>query len=117
MAVRFPHANKFEIEDAAFRQAWAELLRKHDRNSQGPNLPRLTSRKSKRELEENSYQLSLEYLLRKIVPAVSQNTAQATRPFLDANRHILESTPERGVNPATGRLVQGVRLLPGAFRK
>lgn len=112
MAVRFPHANNFEIEDAAFRQAWANLLRKHDRNNQRPDLPRLTSRKSKRELEEIGYQFSLEFPLRKLVPTASQNTAQATRQFLDANRHILEPTPERVVNPATGRLVQGVRMLP-----
>lgn len=120
MPVVFPHAKgiargtRHKISDADFRQAWENLLRDHDHNRQGPDLPRLTSRKPRVELEENRYQLSLEYLLRTLVPTASKNTAQATQPFLEANRHIVERTPERVVNPAKGTRVQGVRLLPQA---
>jgi hypothetical protein len=120
MPVVFPHAKgiargtRHEISEADFRQAWTNLLRDHVRNGQDPNLPRLTSRKPKAELEENGYQLSLEYLLRTLVPTASQNTAQATQPFLEANRHIIEPTPVKIVNPAKGTRVQGVRLLPEA---
>lgn len=112
MPVVFPHANNYEITDTDFREAWSKLLGAYDHNGQGPDLPRLVSRKPKVELEENGYQFSLEYLLRTLVQEASQNTAQATQVFLRANRHIIEPTPERVVNPATGRLVQGVRLLP-----
>jgi hypothetical protein len=117
MSVVFSHAKgiargtRYEISEADFRQAWANLLHDHDRNGQGPDLPRLTSRKPLVELEENGCQLSLEYLLRTLVPIASQNTAQATQPFLEANKRIVESTPEWVVNPAKGTRVQGVRLI------
>lgn len=74
-------------------------------------LPRLPSRKSLEELTEKGYQLSLEYLLRTLLPTC-KDTAQATKKFLEVNSHITESTPEPVVNPVTGRMVQGVRLLP-----
>lgn len=123
MPVVFPHAKgiargtRHEISEADFRQAWANLLRDHDHNGQGPDLPRLSSRKRKAVLEDDGYQLSLEYLLRTLVPAASQNTAQATQPFLEANRHIVGPTPERVVNSAKGTRVRGVRLLPEANKK
>lgn len=112
MPVVFPHAAKrHTVTDAQFRQAWTDLLRQH--NATNRALPRLPSRKSLKELTENGYQLSLEYLLRTLLPT-SKDTAQATKKFLAANRHIIEPTPERVVNPVTGRKVQGVRLLPKA---
>jgi len=111
MPVVFPHASNFQISDAIFRQAWADILRNHDHNNQGPDLPRLRSIWPLTRIEEDGYQLSLEYLLRTLVPTAFQNTAQATQPFLETNRHIIESTPELGVNTVTGRLLQGVRRL------
>ncbi len=112
MPVVFPHANNFQISDAHFRQAWENLLREHDHNFQGPELPHLHRRWSLAELNERGYQLGLEYLLRSLVPVASQNTAQATRAFLAANTHIVIPTQEQVVNPATGRMVAGVQLLP-----
>ena len=112
MPVVFPHANNFQISDAHFRQAWENLLHEHHHNVQGPNLPRLHSRRSLAEIEESGYRLGLEYLLRTLVPAVSQNTAQASGVFLAANAHIAIPTQEKVVNPATGRMVAGVQLLP-----
>lgn len=111
MPVVFPHANNFQISDAHFRQAWENLLREHDHNFQGPNLPHLHRRWSLAEMNERGYQLGLEYLLRTLVPVASQNTAQATRVFLAANAHIVIPTQEQVVNPATGRMVAGVQLL------
>jgi hypothetical protein len=117
MAVVFPYAKNYQITDDLFRQKWTELLRDHDHNGQGPDLPRLPNQKTLDEMREAGCQLSLEYLLRSLVPHASQTTTQANRPFLVANRHIIETTPERVVNPPTTRLVQGVRLLPEAFCK
>ena len=109
MPVIFPHApKKHTVTDAAFRQAWADLLRQHNETCQ--TIPRLPSRKSLKELTENGYQLSLEYLLRTLLPTC-KDTAQATKKFLEVNSHIIEPTPERVVNPVTGRRVQGVQLL------
>ena len=85
MPVVFPHANNFQISDEHFRQAWENLLREHDHNFQGPELPHLHRRWSLAEMNERGYQLGLEYLLRTLVPVASQNTAQATRVFLAAN--------------------------------
>jgi hypothetical protein len=115
MPVVFPHAKgitrgtRHVMSDVDFRQAWIEHLRRYGRIVTEP-LPRLSSRKSKHDLEENGYQLSLEYLLRTLVPRASENTAQATKLFLAANSHIVEPTPESIENPASNRSVQGVQL-------
>lgn len=116
MPVVFPHAGKkHTVTDADFRRAWADFLREHDATT-GQALPRLPSRKSLEELSARGYQLSLEYLLRTLLPTC-KDTAQATKKFLEANSHIIEPTPERVINPVTGREVQGVRLLPEADSK
>jgi hypothetical protein len=112
MPVVFPHANNLHISDAIFRQAWADLLRDHDHNNQGPDLPHLHRRWPIAEIEERGYQLGLEFLLRTLVPAAYQNTAQATQGFLAANAHIVIPTRVEVINPPTGRMVAGVQLLP-----
>ena len=111
MPVVFPHANNYQVSDEIFRQAWANLLRDHDHNNQGPDLPHLHRRWRLTEVEERNNQLGLEYLLRTIVPMASQNTAQATQVFLAANAHIVIPTQKKVVNPPTGRMVAGVQLL------
>lgn len=115
MPVVFPHANNYEIEDDVFRQAWIALL--DGQQGAGPALPRLPSIKPLNELIEtttapgNLRPLSLEYLLRTLVSPVWQTTMQATNKFLEANRHIIEPTPEPVVNPVTDEMVQGVQLV------
>jgi hypothetical protein len=116
MPVVFPHANKFEIEDDDFRRAWLALL--DGQRGAGPAIPRLPSIKPLQVLIEtttapgNTHPLSLEYLLRTLVPPASQTTMQATNQFLDANTHIIERTPAKVENPAGSRRVEGVQLIP-----
>jgi hypothetical protein len=113
MSVVFPHANHHAIEEAVFREAWRKHCRTCGRGPRECELPRLPSRKKKAELESAGRQFSLEVLLRTLVPEGYQDTAQATRRFLEKNAHVVAPTRDPIVNPVTGRRVQGVRLLPG----
>lgn len=116
MPVVFPHANNFEIEDDDFRRAWLALL--NGQRGAGPAIPRLPSIKPLQVLIEtttapgNAHPVSLEYLLRTLVPPASRTTMQATNEFLDANTHIIERTPAKVENPAGNRRVEGVQLIP-----
>lgn len=118
MPVVFPHANNYEIEDDVFRQAW--IAQQDGQHGAGPAMPRLPSIKPLNVLIEtttapgNLRPLSLEYLLRTLVPPVWQTTMQATNTFVEANRHVIEHTPELVVNPVNGGMVQGVQLVPVA---
>jgi hypothetical protein len=114
MPVIFPHANHHTIADVAFRDAWLEHCQTLGAGGEGLELPRLSSRKPMADLEDNNSLFSLEFLLRTMVPTAYRDVAQATWPFLRRNAHIVAPTTHPVVNPATGRLVQGVRLLPEA---
>lgn len=54
--------------------------------------PRLPNQKTFDELTETERQLSLEYLLRRLVSSCLANNKRIA-PFLTANRHIVEPTP------------------------
>jgi hypothetical protein len=111
MAVRFPHANNFSISEDEFRAAWTWLHLEYGDAAVGPNeLPILQTHSGFDTLVSKSYQLSLDYLCRLLVPASYRNGTQGSKEFVAANPLLLAPTPSV-VNPKTGKLVEGVQLV------
>lgn len=109
MPVVFPHANGYTITDDDFRAAWVELVRRSAVSDAHIDLPRLHTIDPLRRIIDKGRQHSLEYLCRMLVPDGYRNTMQATEQFLATNAHILQ--PIAVKNPASGRSVQGARLV------
>lgn len=113
--ITFPHASGSEVELDDFVYAWCYLVEKKGVELGGKNivtveLPRLSSRLKMEELRENKREFSLEFLCRILVGTSNKNTAQATRVFMKKNVDFLCSD-EKVINPVTGRLVFGARLI------
>jgi hypothetical protein len=109
--MRFPHANKEEMGDDEFVARWAAWFAGKD--SPGmldpcARVPRLASAVGMQALFDQNYGHGLDALCRKIVRPPYRNTMQATKPFMEANTHILEHAEAK--NPITGNMVQGAQL-------
>ncbi|GAG31996.1 unnamed protein product, partial [marine sediment metagenome] len=116
MTVRFPYAKNHSIEDLEFICAWqalAKLLGPTDWNWREDAMPQCHSKESFASLLDKGREFGLDALCRCLVPTASRNTMQATRSFLETNRHLL--APMRTTNPASDRNVQGARLTPLAL--
>lgn len=109
--VLFPHANGYQIDDESFRRAWKSLVVRFSTSLPFDVLPRLSRRCGLDVMEDMELHLSLEYLCKLLVPGPYKGAAQATNDFLRLNAHIVIPTPKKVLNRASGRLVDGARIL------
>jgi hypothetical protein len=108
--ILLPHAGNCEIPEQRFLAAWNFWFKRFGdgRDPANDPIPRLSSREPLAVLWDKGAQFSLEVLCRALTKTTRWNTAQATRPMLQANARLLQATTTQ--NPLNGRRVSGVSL-------
>jgi hypothetical protein len=115
MAVVFPYAKNFTIEDHEFIAAWIVWFREHgaeDEDWTTGILLCLASAESLAGRIKAGATFSLDVLCRSLVPSGYRNTMQATPQFCEGVLHLLDQTKD--INPKTGQHVNAVKIKPEA---
>lgn len=108
--ILLPHAGNCEIPEQRFLAAWDFWFKRfgEGRDPAIDAIPRLSSREPLAVLWDKGAQFSLEVLCRALTKTTCWNTAQATRPMLQTNARLLQTTTT--INPRTLWQVDGVCL-------